>query len=87
MNSDRIPVRVTGGGKLNQGEKMWANEIFFNNRIVGPQKIMFRKDNKIPNCPGPDFDKEISGFQEGQATIRVNNSRGGKWANDNRYMR
>ena len=77
MNSDRIPVRVKGGGKLIKKRKCWKMN-FFNNRIVGPQKIMFRKDNKIPNCPGPDFDKGISGFQVGQATIRVNNSRGNK---------
>ena len=46
MNSDRIPVRVKGGGKLIKEIKCGKMK-FFNNRIVGPQKIMFRKDNKI----------------------------------------
>ena len=73
MNSDQIPVRVKGGGKHVKKRKCGKMNLFAN-IIVGPQKIMFRKDNKIPNCPGPDFDKGISGFQVGQATIRVTNT-------------
>ena len=33
-------------------------------RRENAQKMMFRKNNKIPNCPRPDFDKKNSDFRE-----------------------
>ena len=32
-------------------------------RRENAQKMMFRKNNKIPNCPRPDFDKKNSDFR------------------------
>ena len=33
-------------------------------RRENAQKMMFRKNNKIPNCPRPDLDKKNSDFRE-----------------------
>ena len=33
-------------------------------RRENAQKMMFRKNNKIPNCPRPDLDKKHIDFRE-----------------------
>ena len=33
-------------------------------RRENAQEMMFRKNNKIPNCPRPDLDKKNSDFRE-----------------------
>ena len=33
-------------------------------RRENAQKMMFRKNNKIPNCPRPDLDKKNNDFRE-----------------------
>jgi len=40
-------------------------------RRENAQKMMFRKNNKIPNCPRPDLDKKHSDFRERERKMEV----------------